>query len=141
MAENKTKPTAISVDDFLAAIDDPAKRADALRLRDMMARLSGQPATMWGPSIIGFGSYRYAYESGRSGEAPRIGFSPRAKEFALYLLGTVSRGVPLLDELGRHRTGKGCLYVKRLADVDESVLEALIAESLAYSREAYPQGA
>ena len=139
MPENKTKPTSVSVDDFLDAVPDEGRRADAKRIRDMMERISGSPATMWGPSIVGFGRYHYRYDSGHEGEAPRIGFSPRAKELVLYLIGGFPRHQPLMDRLGKYRTGKSCLYLKRLADVDESVLEALVGESLDYMRVKYPE--
>ena len=128
MAENKTKATAASVDDFLDAVPDPQRRADARTLRAMMERVSGEPAAMWGPSIVGFGTYHYKYESGREGDMCRIGFSPRASEFALY--GGFLRSPELLARLGRHKTGKGCLYVKRLADVDAAVLEEMAAAAL-----------
>ena len=102
-----------------------------------MERLSGEPAAMWGPSIVGFGSYHYKYESGREGDACRIGFSPRAKELVLYGLG-VARQPALMERLGKHKTGKGCLYIKRLSDVDEGVLEELATEALAHMNEKYP---
>ena len=140
MAENKTRPTAASVEAFLAAVPDPQRRSDAERLRAMLERVSGEPAAMWGPSIVGFGRYSYRYDSGREGEAPLIGFSPRAKELVVYLADGFERRRALLDRLGKHRAGKSCLYLKRLADVDESVLEALAAESLAHLREAWPEG-
>jgi hypothetical protein len=101
-----------------------------------MARLSGEPARMWGPSIIGFGRYRYRYDSGREGEMCRIGFSPRKAELVFYLGGLEDAD---LAALGPHRRGKGCLYIKRLAGVDMDVLEALIAQSLAYMDAAYPR--
>lgn len=138
MAENKTKPTPVSVDDFLDAVPDPQRRADGSTLRALMERLSGEPAMMWGPSIIGFGSCHYKYESGREGDMPRIGFSPQAKELVLYLIGGFPRHQALMDRLGKYRTGKSCLYIKRLADVDEAVLEELCAESLDYVRVKYP---
>lgn len=137
MAENKTKPTGAAVDAFLDGVADPQRREDAKAVRALMERVSGEPATMWGPSIIGFGAYHYKYESGREGDSCRIGFSPRAKELALYGLG-VQRQAALLDQLGKHTTGKGCLYIKRLADVDQAVLERLAAEGLAHMRETYP---
>ena len=140
MSENKTRPTAVSVDDFLAAVPDEGRRADGRTLRDRMEGISGSPATMWGPTIVGFGRYHYLYASGHEGDAPRIGFSPRGRELVLYLMCGTARQQSLIDRLGRHRTGKACLYVKRLADLDESVLEELIAESLAYMREKYPEG-
>jgi uncharacterized protein DUF1801 len=138
MAELKTKPTQASVEAFLDAVPDPQKRADAKAVCALMARLSGEPPAMWGPSIVGFGRYRYKYDSGHEGEMARIGFSPRARELVLYLF---PRHQALMERLGRYRTGKSCLYIKRLADVDEAVLEALVGESLDYMRAAYPEGA
>ena len=138
MAELKTKPTGISVDAFLDGVADPQRRADAQRVRAMMERLSGEPAAMWGPSIVGFGSYSYRYESGHGGEMCRIGYSPRAKELVLYIGATAPGVADLLARLGKHKTGKCCLYIKRLADVDEAVLEELVVEALAYTREKYP---
>ena len=137
--EAKTKPTEVSVDDFLDAVPDAGRREDANKVRAMMERISGYPARMWGPNIVGFGTYRYTYDSGHSGEAGRIGFSPRARELVLYLVGGFPRHQALMDRLGKYRTGKCCLYVKRLSDLDEEVLEELIAENLAYMREKYPE--
>jgi hypothetical protein len=136
MAENKTKPTTISVDDFLDAVSDPQRRADGRTLRALMERLSGEPATMWGPTIVGFGTCHYKYESGREGDMPRMGFSPRAAELVLY--GGFLRSPDLLSSLGKHRTGKACLYIKRLSDVGMDVLEALCLESLDHMRSTYP---
>src|SRR4051812_38008944 len=129
MAENKTKATTASVDAFLDAVADPQRRDDAMALRALMERASGEPAAMWGPSIIGFGSHHYKYESGREGDMCRIGFSPRAKEMALY--GSFLRNPARLERLGKYRAGKGCLYIKRLADVDVGELEAMAAEAWA----------
>lgn len=137
MAENKTRPTGAAVDAFLDGVADPQRREDAKAVRALMERVSGEPATMWGPSIVGFGSYHYKYDSGREGDSCLIGFSPRAKELALYGMG-VQRQAALLGRLGKHSTGKGCLYIKRLADVDLGVLERLAAEGLAHMRETYP---
>ncbi len=136
--ENKTKPTEISVDEFLDRVPDPQRREDAKRVRAMMERLSGEPARMWGPSIVGFGSYHYRYESGREGDFCRVGFSPRARELVLYLVCGFSGHAELMARLGKHKTGQSCLYIKRLADVDEVVLEQLVADSLAYMRDKYP---
>ncbi|MGZ8998755.1 MAG: DUF1801 domain-containing protein [Allosphingosinicella sp.] len=141
MAEIKTKATEVTADDFLDSVPDPQRREDGRKLRSMMERISGFPAVMWGPSIIGFGRYRYRYESGHGGEMARIGFSPRARELVLYLTCGFPRHQALMDRLGKYRTGKSCLYVKRLGDIDEQVLEALIRESLDHMREAYPEGA
>jgi hypothetical protein len=141
MAELKTKATGVDVDAFLDAVPDPQRREDGRKLRAMMERISGYPATMWGPTIVGFGRYRYRYESGHGGEMARIGFSPRGRELVLYLSGDYSRHQPLMDRLGRHRTGKSCLYIKRLGDVDDAVLEQLIRDGLDWMREKYPDGA
>ena len=138
-ADNKTKPTDLSVDAFLAGIEDDGRRADALALRALLERVSGEPAVMWGPSIVGCGAYHYRYESGREGTMARIGFSPRAKEFVLYVMDGFSRYEDLRTRLGKHRTGKACLYVKRLADLDLAVLEELLSQSLQHSRERYPE--
>jgi hypothetical protein len=133
MAENKTKATAASVDDFLDAVADPQRRDDARTLRELMERVSGEPAAMWGPSIVGFGRHHYKYESGREGDMCRIGFSPRAKELVLY--GGFLRNPGRLARLGKYRAGKGCLYIKRLADVDADELGAMAAEAWAAKRE------
>ncbi len=134
MADNKTKPTAASVTSFKAAITDPAKRADAKALVKLMQDAAGEKPKMWGPSIIGFGSYHYKYDSGREGDAPLIGFSPRKAATVLYNVSGASDSKALLPKLGKHTTGKGCLYVKKLADVDQQVLAAMIVKSLAALR-------
>ena len=139
MAENKTKQTEVDVGAFIDAVPDPKRREDAREVRAMMERLSGHPAAMWGPTIIGFGRYAYRYESGHGGEMARIGFSPRAKELVFYLIGGVSMRQDLLERLGKHRTGKCCLYIKSLDLVDRNVLEQLVAEEVAYMQEKYPE--
>lgn len=127
MSEAKTKPTAVTADEFIAAVADDTRRADAAAVSAMMARVTGEPATMWGPSIVGFGKYRYRYDSGREGEMCRVGFSPRKAELVFYIGAGRPEQAALLERLGKHKTGKGCLYVKRLADVDPEVLEAIVA--------------
>src|SRR5204863_278873 len=117
MAELKTKATEVKVADFIAAVPDEVRRADAETVCAMMARLTGEAPRMWGPSIIGFGRYAYRYDSGRTGEMCRIGFSPRKAELVLYVLDGNADQSEVLGRLGRHRTGKGCLYIRRLADV------------------------
>ena len=139
--ELKTRQTEVAVDDFLDAVPDPGRREDAKKLRATMERLSGYPARMWGPTIVGFGRYRYRYDSGHEGEMARLGFSPRARELVLYLIGGFPRHQALMDRLGKYRNGKSCLYVKRLSDVDGAVLEELIVEALAYMRDKYPADA
>ena len=137
MAETKTKATEVSVDDFIEALPIPQRREDAKKVRAMFERLTGEPARMWGPTIIGFGSYDYKYESGHSGTMCRMGFSPRKAELVLYVL-TGFEGQPdLLARLGRHKTGKVCLYIKKLPDVDEAVLEEISARALAHMNEKY----
>ena len=138
-AENKTKETVASVDDYIAAVADLGQRADAEKIRALMERLSGEPARMWGPSIIGFGSYHYKYESGREGDMCRIGFSPRKGQTVLYLIDGFEGQPELMAGLGKHKTGKSCLYIKKLADINEAVLEELCARSLAYMADKYPQ--
>ena len=139
--ELKTKQTEVSVESFLDAVPDAQRREDAKKVCAMMERISGYPPKMWGPSIVGFGRYHYRYDSGHEGEMARIGFSPRARELVLYLVDDSPRHQALLDKLGKYRTGKCCLYVKRLSDVDASVLEDLVAEGLDHTREKYPEGA
>ncbi|WP_431921261.1 DUF1801 domain-containing protein [Nonomuraea jabiensis] len=122
-----TVPTDASVDDFLAAVSDERRRADAERLRAILSEVTGEPAVMWGPSIVGFGSYRYTYASGRTGDWPLAGLSPRRQHLVVYLVGGFEeRHASVLARLGPHKTGRGCLYLKRLDDVDESSLRELI---------------
>lgn len=130
MAENKTLPTGASVEEFLAVRADAQQRADCRELMALLAEITRQPPRMWGPSIVGYGRYRYTYESGRTGEAPLVGFAVRGREIVLYLLVEEERQKALLAKLGRHRMGKVCLYFKRLADLDRPVLEELIANSV-----------
>jgi hypothetical protein len=137
MAENKTKPTQQSVAAFIDALADPVKCADARALVKLMQRLTGEKPWMWGPSIIGFGSYHYTYESGREGDMPVACFSPRKAAIVLYGLMGISASEKLLAKLGKYTTGKGCLYIKKLADVDLKVLEELIAKSVAAMRARY----
>ena len=134
MAENKTKPTTLSVTAFIGAVTDPARRADAKLLVRLMQSQSGEKPKMWGPSIIGFGSCHYTYDSGRQGDMPLIGFSPRKAATVLYNVIAFSDSEALLAKLGKHTTGKGCLYIKTLADVDQQVLKTMIRKSIASSR-------
>jgi hypothetical protein len=130
MAETKTKPTQVKVDDFIAAVEKPVRRADAKVVRDMMERVTGEPATMWGPTIVGFGSYHYRYASGHEGDACRIGFSPRSANLVLYV-GGFPEYEAMLEELGKHKSSKCCLYVNKLADVDLGVLEEIVRRTYA----------
>ncbi|MHA7223767.1 DUF1801 domain-containing protein [Arthrobacter sp. RHLT1-20] len=124
--ENKTTATSASVGGFLAAVENPVRRRDGLRLLALMAEVTGQPAAMWGPTIVGFGRYHYKYETGREGDAPAVGFSPRKASLSLYGLTYGPESEELLARLGKHRTGAGCLYVTKLDDVDGAVLTELI---------------
>ncbi len=125
--EPVTRPTGAAVEAFLAAVADENRRADALALCTLMQNLTGEPPAMWGPSVIGFGAYHYRYDSGREGDAPLVGLSPRKQSLVVYLVGGYEERYPaLLEKLGPHKTGKGCLYLKRLASVDGTVLRELI---------------
>ena len=130
MAEAKTRPTGQSVEAFLGALAEP-RRADARAVAALLGEVTGEPAVMWGPAIVGFGSHRYLYESGRSGDTPLLAFSPRKAALVLYLAGAFPERAELLARLGRHTTDRACLYIKRLADVDRAVLKRLAAASLA----------
>ncbi|MFC9771502.1 MULTISPECIES: DUF1801 domain-containing protein [unclassified Pseudarthrobacter] len=126
MAENKTAPTGADVSEFLARVEHPVRRADGFELMELMRDITGQEAVMWGPTIVGFGSYHYRYATGREGDAAAVGFSPRKANLALYGLTYGPDAGPHLDALGKHKTGAACLYINRLADVDRQVLEAMI---------------
>lgn len=130
MAETKTKPTGVSVDAFLDTIDNPVRHADGKALCALMERVTGESATMWGPSIVGFGSYHYRYASGHEGDSPRVGYSPRAANLVLYV-GGFPEYDDLLDQLGKHKRSKACLYINKLTDVDPIVLEEIIWQSFA----------
>jgi hypothetical protein len=131
MAENKTKPTKLSVAAFIDALTDPSRRADAKALVKLMQSAAGEEPTMWGPSIIGFGSRHYLYDSGREGDMPVVAFSPRKAATVLYGL---SASESLLPKLGKHTRGKGCVYIKKLADVNQKVLETMVAKAVAGRR-------
>ena len=134
MADIKTKPTKLSAAAFIDALTDETRRADAKALVKLMQSATGEKPKMWGPSIIGFGSHHYTYESGREGDMPMAGFSPRKAATVLYGLMGSGESAALLAKLGKHTTGKGCLYIKKLADVDREVLEALVVKSVAAKR-------
>jgi hypothetical protein len=126
MAENKTKPTDASVDAFLDGVVPAQRRDDARRVCDLMAKVANEPPVMWGRAIVGFGNRHYRYASGREGDICQIGFSPRKAATVLYLTCDLDRHQSVLDRLGKHDRGVGCLYVKRMEDVDEHVLEELV---------------
>jgi len=137
MAENKTKFTDASVEDYIAAKGSEEQRADCRELIALLEKATRQPPRMWGPSIVGFGSYRYTYESGHTGEAPLASFAIRGRELVLYLLPEQDEQKALLSNLGPHRMTKSCLYFKRLADLDRSVLQKLVVVSIAEVRRRY----
>ena len=130
MTENKTRPTDASVADFLAAVEPARKRDDALALDRLFRRVTGWQPRLWGPSIIGYGAYHYVYDSGREGDFLATGFSPRKANLVVYILPGYADFGALLDRLGKHRLGKSCLYINKLSDIDESVLEELIRAGL-----------
>ena len=138
MAETKTKPTGASVEAFLAKVEPAHRREDARTVDAMMRRVTGEEPYMWGSSIVGYGTYHYKYDSGHEGDAPRLGFSPRKAATVLYLSDDYPRHQALMDKLGKHTTGKACLYIKKLADVDMAVLEELARESQAWMDRKYP---
>ena len=137
MAEMKTTETEASVDKFLESVSDPQRREDCERVRALMREATGGDGKMWGDSIVGFGSYHYRYESGREGDWFLTGFSPRKSNLTLYIMAGFDRYDELLARLGKHSTGKSCLYVKRLADVDKSVLRELITASVRHMKATY----
>ena len=136
---NKTKAEDASVTDFIAAVEHPGKRADAEVLDALFRRVTGQAARMWGPTIIGYGQYHYRYDSGREGDMCRVGFSPRKQNLTLYLEG-IATFDDLLGKLGKHSTGKVCLYVKRLSDIDMATLREIVEVSYGLARQAHGGG-
>lgn len=134
---NKTIATDASVDAFLDGVADERQREESRTLIALMQDVTGRSATMWGPSIIGFGTYHYRYESGREGDMCQVGFSPRKGKFAIYILAGFDRYDDLMARLGRYKTGKSCLYVTRLEHIDLDVLRELVAASVAYVRETW----
>jgi len=137
MAKQHTRQDRGDVEAFLARVTPATKREDARTLCALMERIAGCPPRMWGASMVGFGRYHYRYESGREGEAMLVGFSPRKISLTIYIMDGFSRHSKLMARLGRFSTGKSCLYVKRLDDLDRIVLEALIGDSVAYMRAKY----
>ena len=139
MTQLKTKQTNESVTDFIEKIENPIRREDARRLLDIFTETSGYPAKMWGDSIIGFGSYHYKYASGHEGDAALVGFSPRKAKVSLYFAAGDSEREKLLSQLGKHKSGKGCVYINQLADIDEDVLTKLIRQSVDFLKRTYPE--
>ena len=137
MAELKTKPTDQSVESFLNGIPDAQKRADAFAILTVMKQVTRAEPQMWGSSIVGFGRYHYKYASGHEGDAPLTGFSPRKQNLTLYLMLGADDYTDLLKKLGKHKTGKGCLYINRLADVDLPTLKELVKQSVKHMKDLY----
>lgn len=140
MAELKTKPTGQDANAFLDSIGDERKRREALTILMLMEKLTESKAQMWGPSIIGFGRYHYRYASGREGDWFLTGFSPRKQNLTVYIMSGFTRYDELMAGLGKYKTGKACLYINKLTDIDIKVLEALITESVAYLKSKYGGG-
>ena len=138
MSENKTQPTQASVRDFIAGAG-PEKQSDSEQLITILQDITGEKPVMWGPSIIGFGSYHYVYDSGCQGNSPIIGFSPRKRELVFYIMPGFAPYKSLLEKLGKHKTGQSCLYIKRLSDIRLPVLTELMAETVKAMRGKYPK--
>ncbi|WP_324727837.1 DUF1801 domain-containing protein [Lysinibacillus fusiformis] len=138
MYELKTKETDASVIEFIESVDHPKKREDAYRLLDIFTEVSGYEAKMWGPSIIGFGHYHYKYQTGHEGDAPLVGFSPRKAKISLYFAPGDREREQLLQQFGKHTTGKACVYINKLADVEVDILKALIQQSIVFLQKTYP---
>jgi len=137
MAENKTKPTDASVEDYIASRANAQQRTDCRELMAMFQKVTSHSPRMWGPSIVGYGSYRYTYESGRTGESPLAAFAIRGRELVVYLVPEAEEQRSLLSKLGKHRMTKACLYFSQLADLDRSALEKLVVGSIAEARRRY----
>lgn len=138
MSDMKTKPTDVKVEDFLEAVEHPTRKKDGFELLQIMKEITKKEPVMWGPSIVGFGSYHYKYATGREGDWPITGFSPRKQSLTVYIMPGFDEYETLLGRLGKHRVGKSCLYINKLADVDISVLKELIAKSVEKMEENYP---
>lgn len=139
MAKNKTTETNISVTDFINAVKDETKRKDSFNLVALIKKQTGLEPKMWGPSIVGFGSYHYKYESGHEGDSPLIGFSPRAAAITLYLSGHFEKREELLEKLGKHKTDKACIYVKKFEDINIETLQKMITNHIKHIQKLYPE--
>ncbi|WP_138754168.1 DUF1801 domain-containing protein [Paenibacillus sinopodophylli] len=139
MYEQKTKETDNSVIEFLDLIENAKKREDAYRLLEIFTETTGYSAKMWGPSIIGFGSYHYRYDSGHEGDAPLAGFSPRKAKISLYFATGDTEIAELLQHFGKYTSGKACVYINKVADIDVAVLKQMIRHSVAFLNETYPK--
>lgn len=140
MAENKTQKNDASVEDFLNSVENDRRREDSFVVLDMMKDITGEEPAMWGSSIVGFGTYHYKYDSGREGDMPIVGFSPRKQSLTLYIMTGFDDHKELRQKLGKHKVGKSCLYINKLSDVDEAVLREMVADSVAHMRATNPPG-
>ena len=138
MSENKTVPTGSDVIDFLNGVENDSRREDAFRVLEIMQEITGEEPKMWGPGIVGFGTYHYKYDSGREGDFLQTGFSPRKSALTMYVMSGFSGVDNIMNRLGKYKTGKSCLYVKKLDDINLDALEDLIRGSLAYIAQKYP---
>ena len=139
MADNQTIPTKVSVDRFLDKVDDESKRDSCYELAALMSQQTGFKPVMWGPAIVGFGSYHYKYDSGREGDAPFVAFSPRKAAIVLYFSMEPDKRTAFLKKFGKHKLSGGCIYVKKMEDIDEAILNKMIAESVKYLKKKYPE--
>lgn len=137
MAEQKTKPTKVNVDSFIKSIADGKKRDDCYKIIDIMKKVTKEEPVMWGPTMVGFDKYHYKYASGHEGDSFMAGFSPRKQQLVVYIMAGFDRFPGLMERLGKYKTGKSCLYIKKLEDVDMNVLRKLITESYKYMRGMY----
>lgn len=138
MAKNKTEQTTENVSDYISTVADEIKRKDAFELIKIMQNATGFEPKMWGAGIIGFGSYHYKYKSGHEGDAPLLGFSPRKDAISLYLSSTFENKEELLSKFGKHKAGKGCIYIKKMSDIDLEILNKMISLSVSYLQNLYP---
>lgn len=138
MAKNKTEETLLNVNDFINAVKDETKRTDCFILVELIKKQTGLEPRMWGPSIVGFGSYHYKYDSGHEGDSPLVGFSPRASAITLYLSGHFEKRDELLKKLGKYKTDKGCIYLKKLNDINIETLQNMITNHIRYIQKLYP---
>ncbi|MFC7784015.1 DUF1801 domain-containing protein [Rossellomorea sp. GCM10028870] len=138
MYELKTRQNDSSVIEFIEAVENPKKREDAYKLLDIFTETTGFEAKMWGPSIIGFGSYHYKYKTGHEGDAPLVGFSPRKAKISLYFAPGDPEREKVLNSFGKHTTGKACVYINKVADIDQAVLKQLINQSMSFLQKTYP---
>jgi len=138
MAKNKTTETLLSVNDYINALKDEIKRKDSFTLIEQIKKQTGLEPKMWGPSIVGFGGYHYKYDSGHEGDCPLVGFSPRASAITLYLSGHFEKREELLEKFGKHKTEKGCIYVKKLDDINIEILEKMITNHIKHIHKLYP---